>query len=195
MGILGRLIISSIMVISGSSHVMAQSSNTAAPFDDAGIRTLLNVCAPYIGNVSGAESYLQTAGFAHAPTDFAARILKGAPGSVWLMPPPDRVAVVTQPDGLLCRVYVQGGDVDKEKKYFVRLIDGITTPGVFVTKTSEQDINQEGFTIHYIAYRVGATAPKPGVVDRLFSIGTNPSPNAPMSTAMTVAAAKPDKVQ
>jgi hypothetical protein len=187
----GRLVITLATALLGAGSVVAEPAPTPPLMDDAGIRTFLQACA-HIGDLSATDSYLRGAGFTPAPQDFAARLLKGGTGDVWLMPLPDRVAIVTQPDGQLCRVYIQGGDADKEEKYFVRIIEGLARPGLSVTKTSDQKISSGKWPTHYLAYRVGAKPAKIGATDRLFSIGVTDSPGAPLSTIMTAAAVKPN---
>jgi hypothetical protein len=172
--------------------IALRSEGAAAQIiDDAGVRAFIDACS-HVGSLSETEGYLRDAGFIPAPNDFAARLLHGGSGNVWLMRLPDRVAVVTQPDGLLCRVYVQGGDVTKELSYFMRVIEGIGRPGLVVTKTSDGDITTGSGPARYVAYRVVPPSSKPGTIGRFYSITTTNSPTAPLSTIMTAAVAKTD---
>jgi hypothetical protein len=187
-----RLALLLMPIMLHSACAAAQSAGASPPMDDAGVRAFIDACGSHIGNLSEMEGYLRNAGFTPAPKDFAARLLHGGPGNVWLMPLPDRVAVATQTDGLLCRVYVQGGDVKQERSYFMRTIEGIARPGLVVTKTSDGDISTGNGPARYVAYRVSARPARPGTTDRLYSIATSDSPTAPLSAIMTVAAAKAD---
>jgi hypothetical protein len=175
----------------GAWTVGAEALDQEAPMDELGFRTLVEGCAGNVGNVAASEKYVAGNGFVAAPSDFAAHLLKGEIGKVWLLRAPNGVAVVTHPDGLNCQTYVQHGDVEKYGRYFKRVVEGIARPGIVVEKTGEREIKTGAGPAQYLAYRVGVLQPKPGMVDRLFSLTTIVSPSAPFSVRMTVAAAKP----
>ena len=155
---------------------------------DRGFDTFVSGCAASVGSLEGVKAYLASEGFRPAPPAFAAGQFQSPPDHVWLAPLPDQVAVVTQPDGMLCRVYVRGGNIARQVADFRRLVEGMAAPGFFARKTQDGALSTARGPAQYLQYHVGADAPQPGATGRLFSIATSDQPGAPFSTIMTVGA-------
>jgi hypothetical protein len=167
----------------------APTSESLTAAANIAIRAFGGGCGANVGKAEDVIRDIESNGFLPAPPQITAALLRGEPGRVWLFPRPDiGVAVLLQPDGMRCRVWVQRGDVDVAASAFVRLVEGVAGRGIAVEKERDGPPAGDGGgqPVHQIVYRVGVRPPLPDRADLVFALTTNRSPTASVQIVFTV---------
>ena len=155
---------------------------------DAAFATFLGGCAPNVGDAAATEAFVRARGFVPASFAVTARVAPDGGKRVWLLPERDiGVSVLTEPNGLACRVYLRRGDLIALRIRFISAVEGLAGPSMTVEGLGDVAATPGGRTAVNLTYRVHGEPRLPGRPDRLFSLTTNGAPDAYAAAILTVA--------
>jgi hypothetical protein len=169
-----------------------EAMRTPSAVAHAAVNFFAQGCAAHFGSAARIEGWARQQNFGPARPDVAAMFSPDAETSAWVVQMTGlNIAMVFRHDGLQCRIYAQGADVDVARSYFISVMEGARRPGVVVEKEAEGEQRQGDRRVWQIGYRLRGEVPHPNRPDRLLLLTLNPAANARFAVIATVALVPP----